>query len=141
MLPPATCAPAGILPAQLGAIVPVLITIYLLSHHPHAVAAALIGTAIVAFVANRLAKPIPGLGIAMPMFVAPVTAALIALLLAPNGSTSIVAYVSGVLGTLFGADILNIGKIKNLGAPVASIGGAGTFDGIFLTGIVAVLLA
>ena len=28
-----------------------------------------------------------------------------------------------------------------LGAPVASIGGAGTFDGIFLTGILAVLLA
>ncbi len=28
-----------------------------------------------------------------------------------------------------------------LGAPVASIGGTGTFDGIFLTGILAVLLA
>jgi uncharacterized membrane protein len=28
-----------------------------------------------------------------------------------------------------------------LGAPVASIGGAGTFEGVFLTGIVAVLLA
>jgi len=28
-----------------------------------------------------------------------------------------------------------------MGAPVASIGGAGTFDGIFMTGIVAVLLA
>jgi uncharacterized membrane protein len=36
---------------------------------------------------------------------------------------------------------LNIDKIKNLGAPVASIGGAGTFDGIFMTGIMAVLLA
>jgi len=31
-------------------------------------------------------------------------------------------------------------KIAQLGAPVASIGGAGTFDGIFLTGIIAVLL-
>jgi uncharacterized membrane protein len=28
-----------------------------------------------------------------------------------------------------------------MGAPVASIGGAGTFDGIFLTGILAVLIA
>ena len=51
------------------------------------------------------------------------------------------AYIAGSLGTLIGADLLNLGKIQGLGAPVASIGGAGTFDGIFLTGIVAVLLA
>jgi len=51
------------------------------------------------------------------------------------------AYVSGSLGTLIGADLLNLGKVGGLGAPVASIGGAGTFDGIFLTGILAVLLA
>jgi uncharacterized membrane protein len=31
--------------------------------------------------------------------------------------------------------------LQTLGAPVASIGGAGTFDGVFLTGIVAVLLS
>jgi uncharacterized membrane protein len=45
------------------------------------------------------------------------------------------------MGTLIGADLLNLGNIAKLGAPVASIGGAGTFDGIFLTGILAVLLA
>jgi uncharacterized membrane protein len=49
--------------------------------------------------------------------------------------------ISGPLGILIGADILNIGKIRNLGAPVASIGGAGTFDGIFLNGIMAVRLS
>jgi len=42
---------------------------------------------------------------------------------------------------LIGADLLNLGQIQGLGAPVASIGGAGTFDGIFITGILAVLLA
>jgi len=41
---------------------------------------------------------------------------------------------------LIGADILNIRRIVNLGPPVASIGGAGTFDGVFLAGIIAVLL-
>ncbi len=51
------------------------------------------------------------------------------------------AYIAGSLGTLIGADLLNLGKIQGLGAPVASIGGAGKFDGIFLTGIIAVLLA
>jgi uncharacterized membrane protein len=45
------------------------------------------------------------------------------------------------LGTLLGADVLNLGKIQALGAPVASIGGAGTFDGIFMTGILSVLMA
>ena len=50
------------------------------------------------------------------------------------------AYVSGVLGTLIGADLTNLGAIKKIGAPVASIGGAGTFDGVFLSGIIAVLL-
>jgi uncharacterized membrane protein len=38
-------------------------------------------------------------------------------------------------------DLLNLRGMRNVGAPVASIGGAGTFDGIFVTGIVAVLLA
>jgi uncharacterized membrane protein len=45
------------------------------------------------------------------------------------------------LGTLIGADLLNLDKIQGLGAPVASIGGAGTFDGIFVTGLLAVLYA
>ena len=51
------------------------------------------------------------------------------------------AYVAGSLGTLIGADLLNLGIVGDLQAPVLSIGGAGTFDGVFLTGILAVLLA
>jgi uncharacterized membrane protein len=51
------------------------------------------------------------------------------------------AYIGGSLGTLIGADLLNLGNLQGLGAPVASIGGAGTFDGIFVTGILAVLIA
>jgi uncharacterized membrane protein len=52
-----------------------------------------------------------------------------------------VAYVAGSMGTLLGADVWNLGRIAELGAPVVSIGGAGTFDGVFLTGIIAGLLA
>jgi uncharacterized membrane protein len=50
-------------------------------------------------------------------------------------------YVSGSLGTLIGADLLNREKLQGLGAPVASIGGTGTFNEIFLTGIHTVLVA
>jgi len=42
---------------------------------------------------------------------------------------------------IIGADLLRLPDIRRLGTPFASIGGAGTFDGIFITGIVAVLLA
>jgi uncharacterized membrane protein len=42
---------------------------------------------------------------------------------------------------LIGADLLNLRKLQGLGAPIVSIGGAGTFDGIFVTGLMAVLLA
>ena len=45
------------------------------------------------------------------------------------------------MGTLIGADLTNLHRISGLGAQVASIGGAGTFDGIFLSGILAVILA
>ena len=51
------------------------------------------------------------------------------------------AYIGGSLRTLVGADLLNLGRVQGLGAPVVSIGGAGTFDGIFLTGVLAVLIA
>jgi len=51
------------------------------------------------------------------------------------------AYIGGSMGTLIGADLLNLDKAQGLGAPVISIGGAGTFDGIFVTGVLAVLIA
>jgi len=128
-----------------GAVVPILISAYVLSIQPGAILPALLGAAIVAAVVHRFAKPVPGLGIATPMFIPPIVAAVTAWLLAGLFTAShhvdAIAYVSGVIGTLVGADILNLGKIGGLGAPVASIGGAGTFDGVFLTGIVAVLLA
>jgi uncharacterized membrane protein len=62
-------------------------------------------------------------------------------LLAPPELRAPSAYIASTLGILIGADLLNLGKIAQLGAPVASIGGAGTFDAIFLSGILAVLLS
>jgi uncharacterized membrane protein len=128
-----------------GAVVPILISAWVLAHQVAALVPSIAGVAAVALVVNRWARPVRGLGIATPMFIPPITAAVSAWLLAGlfGGYEHIdaIAYVSGVLGTLIGADLANLGKLGHLGAPVASIGGAGTFDGVFLTGIVAVLLA
>jgi len=124
-----------------GAVVPVLLCAYALWHMPSAWMASVIGVALVSVVVHAVARPVRGLGIATPLFLPPLAAVVAAYLLAPPAATSVVAYVSGVLGTLIGADLANLGRVSDLGAPVVSIGGAGTFDGIFLTGIVAVLLS
>ncbi|MFZ0888212.1 MAG: DUF1614 domain-containing protein [Candidatus Binataceae bacterium] len=126
-----------------GAIVPVLISVYVMVSQPGVVWPAILATAIVALIVHRFARPVRGLGIATPMFIPPIVAALAGVFLAGgiHHYAGPIAYISGVLGTLIGADLVNLRKIRDLGAPVASIGGAGTFDGIFLTGIVAVLLA
>jgi uncharacterized membrane protein len=101
---------------------------------------AAIATAAVALVLHWLATPVPGLGIAVPVFLPALVTAVVALVLSRRDAAPL-AYIAGSMGTLIGADLTNLDKVRGLGAPVASIGGAGTFDGIFLTGILAVLLA
>jgi uncharacterized membrane protein len=122
-----------------GAVIPTLMSIYLLIKNQLWIQGA-IAVAGVAAVCHWLAYPVPGIGIAVPVFVPAVATAIIALLLSRQYAAPL-AYISGSLGTLIGADLLNFDHIRGLGAPVASIGGAGTFDGIFITGILAVLLA
>jgi len=128
-----------------GALVPAFISAYALLKTPSAIVPSIIGMAIVAGITHHFAYPVRGLGIAVPLFIPPLVAALVAIFLGRtirvSRATSVIAYVSGSLGTLIGADLLNLHRIADLGAPVASIGGAGTFDGVFLTGIVAILLA
>ena len=122
-----------------GAVIPGLLSLYLLVRN-RLWLRGVIATAIVTVVCHALAQPVPGLGIALPVFVPPLSAAAVALLLSRRRAGPL-AYICGSFGTLIGADLLNLGKVQGLGAPVASIGGAGTFDGIFLTGILAVLIA
>jgi uncharacterized membrane protein len=122
-----------------GAIIPVCLSLYLLLKH-HLFLLGAIGAAFVAAVTHYLAQPVPGFGIALPIFVPAVATAIIAVALTRRRAAPL-AYISGSVGTLIGADLLNLGSIQALGAPVASIGGAGTFDGIFVTGLLAVLYA
>ncbi|HOI59643.1 MULTISPECIES: DUF1614 domain-containing protein [unclassified Methanoculleus] len=135
-----------------GALIPVAISLYLLydsvllSGGYLLLGLALLGVGIVTVTTKLVARPVPGLGIATPFFIPPLAALFAALILSlfaggVPGAAVIIAYVSGTLGTLIGADLLNLDRIGELGAPMASIGGAGTFDGIFLTGIIAALLA
>ena len=119
-----------------GALIPTAVSLYLIHSHPGQLIQVLLGIAITAVVVHLVAKKVPGLGITAPAFIPPITAALLAYLLSPT-APNVVAYVSG---TLIGADLSNLHDIATLGAPVVSIGGAGTFDGVFLSGIIAALL-
>lgn len=122
-----------------GAVIPVILSIYLIIKHRLYIPS-LVAVGIVTVLVHLMARPVHGVGIAVPIFIPPLITAIVALVLS-RWNPAPLAYIAGSLGTLIGADLLNLDKVRSLGAPVASIGGAGKFDGIFLTGLVAVLLA
>lgn len=123
-----------------GAVVPVAFSIYLIAHSLLSPLQIVVAVTVVALVAYKVSRPVPGIGIGLPPLIAPIFAALIAMALNPEQRAPL-AYVGGTLGVLIGADLIRLKDIPKLGARMATIGGAGTFDGVFITGLVAVLLA
>lgn len=131
-----------------GAVVPSLVSVVLVvaavrTGGTGVLAPIALGILAVTLVTRLVARPVPGLGITTPFFVPPLGAALAGILLSGGipGVGPVVGYVSGTLGTLIGADLLLWREFPRLGARMVSIGGAGTFDGIFLAGVIAALLA
>jgi uncharacterized membrane protein len=122
-----------------GALIPVLVCVYLLVRIGGWLAV-IPATAAVTAVVYHFSRVVPGLGITVPTLLPGITAAVLAIILSRQKRAA-VAYVAGTLGCLLGADVLNLPAYPQFHAPVASIGGAGTFDGVFLSGIIAVLLA
>jgi uncharacterized membrane protein len=127
-----------------GCVVPTALALYQLFHLAAAGASTLLTLLVVAVVNIAVCyfavRPVQGVGILLPGLLPAAVAALLALLLAP-GDAAPVAYVAGVAGPLIGADLLHLREIEQSAVGVASIGGAGTFDGIVLSGIVAAYLA
>lgn len=122
-----------------GAVIPTIMSTYLVLRYQLWLRAS-IAVIVIALIIHAMATPVRGVGIAVPVFAPVVVTAILAFLLSRDYAAPL-AYIGGSMGTLIGADLMNLDRINGLGAPVASIGGAGTFDGIFLTGILAVLLA
>lgn len=140
MVPVVVNSPGTVLAVNLGgAVIPFVLSVYLIVKH-RLYEQSLIAVALVTLVVHWMARPVPGVGIAVPIFIPPLITAIVALIISRSNPAPL-AYIAGSLGTLIGADLLNLNKVRELGAPVASIGGAGKFDGIFLTGLVAVLIA
>jgi len=123
-----------------GCLIPVGLCLYFISLQMIDPIKIMVGILAITALSYKFSRLIPGMGVGMPIFLAPFASALLALILDPEHAAQL-AYISGVFGVLIGADILRLKNIATLGRPVAAIGGAGTFDGIFMTGIIAALLA
>lgn len=122
-----------------GALIPTLLSLYLLVKN-RLFGPGLLAVAVVTLVTHWMARPVYGQGVALPLFIPFLTATLAAIVFCRKKAAPL-AYIAGSLGTLIGADLLNLNKVGAMGARELSIGGAGTFDGVFLVGLVAVLLA
>lgn len=121
-----------------GGLIPVLLALYQFTQG-NALAILLV-TAIVTAVSYYASRVVPGIGIQMNPLLAPLTAAVSAMLIAPVHAAP-VAFAGGILGTLIGADLLHLKDIIAKSSGVLSIGGAGVFDGIALCGLFALLLS
>jgi uncharacterized membrane protein len=140
VVPVSRTAPATVLAINVGgAVIPICMSLYLMMRN-ELYTLSLWGIGVVALACHLLATPLPGVGIAEPIFVPCLVTTVMALALSRRHAGAL-AYICGSLGTLIGADLTNLGKIRGLGAPVASIGGAGTFDGIFVIGLLSVVYA
>jgi uncharacterized membrane protein len=123
-----------------GCIIPVAFSLYLFLRtqiHFEDVVSAVALVTLVAYYSSAL---VPGIGVVMPMLAAPLAAAFVGINLDAAHAAPL-AYIGGTLGVLLGADILRLKEIGKFGEAVMSIGGAGSFDGIFLAGLLAVLIA
>jgi uncharacterized membrane protein len=127
-----------------GCLIPMGLVLYeivqLTARNPQTLFAVAAGCAVNSLVCYFIARPVPGIGIAMPGVISPIVAVSVALLLAPDAAAP-VAFAIGVVGPLVGADLMHLKDIETNEIGVVSIGGAGTFDGIVLSGIVAAYLA
>jgi uncharacterized membrane protein len=131
-----------------GAVIPIAVSLYflyraLLVLNSSLVEYVIAGILIVAAVAYVTTRPLTGVGIRTPLFIPGLTALLVGFFLSGQIglSAGVIAFVSGVSGTLLGANIAHLPAAKNLEVPQISIGGAGTFGAVFISCILSALIA
>jgi uncharacterized membrane protein len=132
-----------------GCVVPLFLAVYELRfalESSQTRVALLLAIAVNVLICYRVARPVPGLGIVMPGFAAPLAAVGVTWLLLGwsddyFNARAPIAFIAGVVGPIVGADLLHLRDLKRCSLGVMSIGGAGTFDGIVLSGLVAAFFA
>jgi uncharacterized membrane protein len=131
-----------------GAIIPILLSIYLTVKKKIALKKIFIGIIIVAIITYFVSKPVADKGIisTFPYWLLPAfSSSICSVILSWKDfiKAAPLAYISGTIGVLIGADFLHLPELLAYSSenPVnAIIGGAVVFDMIFITGIIAVFL-
>jgi uncharacterized membrane protein len=127
-----------------GFLIPFFISLKMIFDRRSPIRASLIGIAFVAVVSYVSSAYVAGEGVVISnIYLIAIAASIIGIVLANRQWRSVgpIAYVSGSLGVLLGADLVRIGDIltyQPTSFAFASIGGAGVFDAIFLVGVLAV---
>ena len=131
-----------------GAVIPLALSCYLLYRAYLIVGPALpvfagTGILVVAVVSYFTTRPLKGYGLKSPFFMPGLTALLAGLLISGGAglSAGVIAFISGTAGTLLGANVAHIRDFRDLEVPEVSIGGTGTFAAIFISCILATLIA
>ncbi|UCE45551.1 MAG: DUF1614 domain-containing protein [Methanobacteriota archaeon] len=134
-----------------GALIPLIICGRLLRSGRAGLAESAIGIVIVSYVTYFVTRAEEGVGIVadIPWAFAPALAAglySMTTFWTSMAKAAPLAYVSGVMGTLVGADVFRLGEVLSFDPPeeglgMLSIGGANIFDMVYLTGIIAVIVA
>ncbi len=131
-----------------GALIPIILSIYLIIRKKIHIKKVVLGILVVTVITFLVTQPVPSKGIVSyyPYFLLPAISASISsifLLWKDFKKAAPLAYISGSLGVLVGADFLHLPELlshQNYQVTNAVIGGANVFDMIFITGILAVIL-
>ena len=131
-----------------GAIIPILLSIYLTIKKKIPLKKVLIGIGIVTIISYFVTQPVADKGIVayFPYWLLPgFFASLASIFLSWKNflKAAPLAYISGTIGVLIGADFLHIWELLSISIDTtrtAVLGGAVVFDMIFITGIIAVIL-
>ncbi len=131
-----------------GAVIPILLSVYLFIKYRLRLLWVLVGVGIVAVVTYMVTFPDPEKGIVstFPFWLLPVFIASVGSLVLSwkqKRKAAPLAYCMGTLGVLLGADCLHLVRLLSFeihSTRNAVIGGASVFDMVFITGILAVVL-
>lgn len=131
-----------------GAVIPIILSIYLYIKNKLEMKKVLVGIMIVAVITYFVTFPDPQKGIVsrFPFWLLPVffaSLASIILLWHDKRKAAPFAYISGTIGVLIGADVFQLFSLLQSELPSAKnaiIGGTDIFDMVFITGILAVIV-
>lgn len=131
-----------------GAIIPILLSVYLIIRKKLPLSKVALGIVVVSIITFFVTYPKPDKGIVspFPFFLLPAFFASIVsvfLLWKNFRQAAPLAYVSGTIGVLIGADFLHLPELLSHSlskTTPAVIGGANVFDMVFITGILAVIV-